>query len=262
MNKNVDCRLNPEVTDIIKSHCFHDWIIYHRNYGVDHFYIYDNGSDRDHPWWSSVMKHVEDGPYNSDASQNNKQIQTAHLNHAAHMLSYRTKWFGRFDIDEFVTPYSMVQKWQKSQIKIKMTMQKWNLSTYLFQQLWHLQRWFCVHNLARTDAECSKIQVITQQPTVSFSPKLMSSPRQPYISNHWATIHTRGERYEKHGLSTWLITTWTISTKVTDIMNNKNDTHWNTKFFTVKPLKWEKVIHRITAPYCPTCNSDKIAVTM
>ena len=105
MNKDVTCgQGSPEST------CFHDWILWYRNYGVEHFFIYDNLPDKDHPWLKVAQTYMDQGiltlvdwPYKLGVPDNNK-AQRVSMNHAMFAVASRVKWLGYFDVDEFFCP--------------------------------------------------------------------------------------------------------------------------------------------------------------
>jgi len=109
MNKDVTCGGgSPE------NHCFHDWIIWHRNFGVQHFFIYDNLSTKDHPWLKAAQTYIDQGILTLIdwpivvGGQGNNLGQRVAMNHAMFALASRVKWLGYFDVDEFFTPSSLM----------------------------------------------------------------------------------------------------------------------------------------------------------
>lgn len=93
MNKNVECGVGNE-------HCFSDWVLWHRNMGVQHFFIYDNLSDKDHPWLRAAQTFLDQGiltlidwPYFLGGPDNN-MAQRVSMNHAMFAVASRVKWLG------------------------------------------------------------------------------------------------------------------------------------------------------------------------
>jgi hypothetical protein len=106
MVKDIECGIHLEDA----GSCFHDWIIWHRMQGVEHFFLYDNNSKQDHPMLKAARIYVEQGvvtlidwPYIMDGPDNNK-VQRVQMNHAMFAFSRRVEWLGFFDVDEFFVP--------------------------------------------------------------------------------------------------------------------------------------------------------------
>jgi len=105
MVKDFACR-----PDHLRAHCVADFILWHRMHGVQHFFIYDNGSDPKHPWLQTVKHFVRlgivtliDFPQFLGGPDNNK-VQRVQMNHAMFAFSTRVDWLAYFDLDEFLIP--------------------------------------------------------------------------------------------------------------------------------------------------------------
>jgi len=103
MVKNIKCGRHLD-----QQHCFHDWILWHRMQGIEHFFIYDNNSVRNHPWLRAARLHIQQGvitlidwPGHLGGSDNN-QAQRVQMNHAQFAFLHRVQWLGNFDVDEFL----------------------------------------------------------------------------------------------------------------------------------------------------------------
>ena len=84
-----------------------EWIDFHRNQGVDHFYLYDNLSN-DHP--EDILRHyLRDGsvtlidwPYESNAQDDWNKIQCDSYMHCVKKYGSKTRWMAFLDTDEFL----------------------------------------------------------------------------------------------------------------------------------------------------------------
>jgi len=78
-----------------------EWIEFHRTVGVEHFYIYDNGSRM--PVAETLKKDVEKGdvtviPYPG------RRVQVSIYGNCVNTFRNETKWLAIFDVDEFLFP--------------------------------------------------------------------------------------------------------------------------------------------------------------
>jgi hypothetical protein len=84
-----------------------EWIAFHRLVGVEHVFLYDNGSTDD--WMSAVAPFIEEGfvtpiqwaTFDANTSFSTQNLQTAH---AISNFGPDFRWMVNLDIDEFLFP--------------------------------------------------------------------------------------------------------------------------------------------------------------
>lgn len=108
MNRDVTCGTSQS------KNCFQDWILWHQNYGIQHFFIYDNLSQQNHPWLQAAKTYQDRGiltlinwPHQLWGSFN-EDAQRVAMNHAMYAVASRVQWLGYFDVDEFFLPTSLM----------------------------------------------------------------------------------------------------------------------------------------------------------
>lgn len=90
------CCINKDENEYLE-----EWIKYHRKIGVDHFYIYDNGSKvplKDTLSEQIKMKQATVIPYPGIGQQ------TGAYDHCLQHFGKKSKWIGFIDMDEFIVP--------------------------------------------------------------------------------------------------------------------------------------------------------------
>lgn len=80
-----------------------EWIEYHRQRGVEKFYIYDNESSDD--IIDALQSYIDDGTVEYCKIAGAGQQINAY-NDCLSRVRYKTKWLGFIDIDEFIVPIS------------------------------------------------------------------------------------------------------------------------------------------------------------
>ena len=103
MAKNVTCGA--------ARFCFRDWLEWHRNLGVDQFFLYENELDAAAaPWRAVARDYAANGLLTLIrwpavlGGEDNHLAQRVALNHAAFVFGPRTGWLALFDVDEFLVP--------------------------------------------------------------------------------------------------------------------------------------------------------------
>ncbi|XP_071800474.1 beta-1,4-galactosyltransferase galt-1-like [Asterias amurensis] len=98
MVKNMDAAVPP-------------WLEYHRKYGVEHVYIYDNANPATSTLRQSLRRFVEGGfltiiPWGHDHSPRKTylEVQIAHENDCLWRNRHRSEWMIKIDVDEFLQP--------------------------------------------------------------------------------------------------------------------------------------------------------------
>lgn len=84
-----------------------EWIEYHRLLGIEHFWIYDNGSQDDtvkllQPYVAKGIVEIISWP--SPRDQDWTPYQKAAYNHCISQVKHKTRWLAVFDVDEFIVP--------------------------------------------------------------------------------------------------------------------------------------------------------------
>lgn len=88
---------------------FKEWIEFHREQGVEHFYLYDNNSTDN--WHQVLDPYIQDGlvtvtdwPYDYHDGDLGKwnEIQCGAYNDCLSKVKYETKWCAFIDLDEFL----------------------------------------------------------------------------------------------------------------------------------------------------------------
>jgi hypothetical protein len=87
-----------------------EWIEFHKLIGVQHFYLYDNGStDRSleilQPYIEAKLVDVFPWPLETSNQQDNlHRLQLPVYRHALEIVKHKAKWAAFIDIDEFIFP--------------------------------------------------------------------------------------------------------------------------------------------------------------
>lgn len=116
LNRKDKRKCEVALTAIFKDEApyLKEWIEYHRIVGVNHFYLYNNGSHDD--YWEGVLKsYVEEGivelfdvPFDStlynDGAKTHNFVQVTCYNHAIKQAKKANKWLAIADTDEFICP--------------------------------------------------------------------------------------------------------------------------------------------------------------
>ncbi len=99
-------RFNLTIMAIFKNESVHiiEWLAFHVEMGVEHFYLYDNQSEdgtkeKLAPYIQNGLVTVIDWPSNFG---NGGQVLA--LNHAIGLFSKESRWMAHIDIDEFIFP--------------------------------------------------------------------------------------------------------------------------------------------------------------
>lgn len=82
---------------------FREWIEWHRNMGVEKFYIYDNGSTDD---TTAILQPYVDSGLVELIPFPGQKMQLAAYDHCLAHHRYDTRWLAFIDIDEFIVPLS------------------------------------------------------------------------------------------------------------------------------------------------------------
>ncbi len=78
-----------------------EWVSFHRAVGVDHFYIYDNGSAI--PIKDTLTKYIQKHIV-TVINFPGRSMQMPSFNHCLQHFGAENKWIGYWDIDEFLVP--------------------------------------------------------------------------------------------------------------------------------------------------------------
>lgn len=86
-----------------------EWIEYHRLIGVEHFYLFDNGSTDDYmpyiaPYIHSGLVELYSYPYLGSNQAEYNEIQCSVYNYALQLACGKVKWLAIIDADEFIFP--------------------------------------------------------------------------------------------------------------------------------------------------------------
>ena len=90
------------VCAIIKNEDFYlrEWVAYHAALGVEHFYLYDNGSARNQ---ARCLEGFEAGRF-TFISWPGKEMQIPAYNHCLNNFGAQCRWLAFIDVDEFLCP--------------------------------------------------------------------------------------------------------------------------------------------------------------
>ena len=78
-----------------------EWLDYHRKIGVEHFYIYDNGSKKP---VRDVINTLGYADFVTVTSMPGRNRHVKAYQHCLDNFGYRSRWIGFIDMDEFIVP--------------------------------------------------------------------------------------------------------------------------------------------------------------
>ena len=108
-----------------------EWIEFHSMVGVDHFYLYNNGSTDD---YLSILQPYIDKGLVTYIDFPGEQMQLKAYSDFYEKFACETQWVSFLDIDEFICPNShlSIKEWIKSYERFPVILIYWKMLTLLY----------------------------------------------------------------------------------------------------------------------------------